>query len=584
MNRRRGILRVISEEPTGRWCTEDTYNQLISTCLLDSSKITLDIPSECRLSDELTEQLKYFFLNDNESTSTTLILDFTSFNPNDRKYGQYCDLLCSSLNQRLAFSAKRLDIHSVPFDILIIVSGFDDFLNTVAYKEILIKTCKENKVGLIIIQIAPEIHLKIISSSERLDPSCTRNIDRFNYPALSDETPPIPVEETIQQSIDVIYGHFEITSTDPFTSGKSKTAHVNTLVSLERCLKKDKVLLCLQDIIEKWAEDDNFVCMTIGIQGFELESFVMGIVNNNFDRYGVKKNFNGRKVAIVCDVLWDVYDLEMLAQTCKNRNATDVFILGFAKYKGTDLKTVKYKNIIDVDGKEYEETRCNFCDYGDEVVKGNYISEFLMKIKSFSKPVFWEVVSSTTDAFKDGHWESKTTHYHYLHRFWCEPLFEKHGYSIAVRLKNEITETGIFCEWIDAVICPDEPSAVMLAKNFCRAILLSTEKIIKIKRNHLNIVTGTSMPAELNEYREEVEGKNIVLIDQAAHHFGTVHALKSICAQLGGSILAFVVFIDRLQLKDSIGESLPNSHFISLYQWPWPPYKAEHCPCANKPR
>jgi adenine/guanine phosphoribosyltransferase-like PRPP-binding protein len=583
MNSRGVTLRVKSEKPIEHWCSEETYNKIISTCLLDGPEISVDGPSECRLSDELTEELKDKIQNDSESKATILVIDFTSFDQYEERYHKSCDWLCASLHLRLSDSADKKP--STPVDIFIIVSGIDEFLNTVALKEILTKTCKENKVGLIIIQITPNTCVKIISKSDRLDSSCTRKKGQFDNFYSREEKQEIPVEDLIEQSIDLIYGHFEITSTDPFHSGRSKKAHVDTLVSLERCLKEDRVLFFLQDIIEKWAGDNNFICIPIGIQGGELESLVMGIVNNNYERFGTKINFNRSKVAIICDVLWDVYDLEVIAQSCKKQGAKDVFILSFAKYRYKDLQTVTNYSIVEVDGHEFVKPECPFCKNGVEVIGENYeyLEQYLKTINSFSAYVFWEMVSSTPDAFKEGHWKSPITQYHYLHRFWCEPLFKKHGYGIALRLKNKILDKGIFSEWIDALICPDEASAVMLAENICRVFLLSTERIIKIEREYLNKVTGTSIPVELEEDMKEIKGKNIVLIDQAAHHFGTVHALKFICEQLGVRILAFTVFVDRLQPNNSVKESLPTSHYISLYNWPWPPYKADHCPCNSKP-
>jgi hypoxanthine-guanine phosphoribosyltransferase len=590
MNKSGVILRVISKEPTGRWCTEETYSQLINACLLNSLEINLDGPSECRLSDELTEALKHIFKSDSENNATVLIIDFTSFDPIEEGYHESCDSLCASLHLRLSYSADRADTPFAPFDILIIVSGFDDFLKSVTLNKILNKTCNKYGIGLIIAQITPLTSMTIISNSTRMDPRSTRNIDQFVNPGLIKEIPAISVGDEIKQSIDLIYGHFEITSIDPFHSGRTKTAHVNTLVSLERCLRKDNVLLYLQEIIEEWAGDNNFLIMPIGIQGGDLNGLVMGIVNNNSDRFGAENDLNGRKVAIVCDVLWDVYDLEEIAQSCKMRGATDVFILSFAKYKDTFLQNVSNKSIIEVDGHEFVITGCPFCKNGDEVVGENYeyLEQYLKNIKSLSPYVFWEMVSSTASAFAEGHWKSPITDYHYLHRFWCEPLFKTHGFGIALRLKNKILDTGIFREWIDAFVCPDEAQAVMLAEFVSRAFLRSTERIIKIDRKYLYKVTGTSIPVELEKHLNEVyqpdpfKGKNIVLIDQAAHHFGTLQALKNICEQLEGRILAFIVFIDRLHPSNSVSESLPSSHFISLYEWPWPPYKADQCPCANK--
>ena len=583
------VLRItLGEEPIGQWCTTETYGQLILTCLSNHQAAygSHDSPIECSLiSDSFSVKLKDLFRREKKRRTSFLVVDFSSIASTTERYSYYCDYLCVDLQHGIERLPKA---SSGILDLLLIVSDLDEFLNSVTLRQLLEKSCVEKGVGLIVVQMMPTPRAEMVFRSERLDPDCTRKIASMRRPLEVPALTSVPIDEEIRQSIDQICGHFEIYS-HLYHSENSKRTHVTSLISLDRCLQNSRVLPYVQSLLKEWAGHTDFVVATVGLQVADMDGLARGVVNNDASRFGLTCDLRDRKVAIVCDVIWGAYDLEAIAKWCVTHGAVDVLILGFSQYTGYHVPGVQTHCIVEVEGKEFaaNDGTCPYCLHGDTAVKGEYLGEFLDDIKTFHPFIFWEMVSSTKGAYFDGHWESTVTSYHYLHRLWCEPLFRKHGYGIALRIRNLIAEKGILNEWIDTFLCPEEPQAIMLAEEINRALKGNPKTIIKIPREHFTSVTGTSISNKLQEYMVSVYGKdalhkrNVIIIDQAAHHFGTLSALSNICHLLGGRILAFVVAIDRLHPSTTVADWLPNSHYVALYKWPWPPFKADQCPCMH---
>ena len=150
-----------------------------------------------------------------------------------------------------------------------------------------------------------------------------------------------------------------------------------------------------------------------------------------------------------------------------------------------------------------------------------------------------------------------------------------------------LSKEKIIISWLDTILCPDEREAIRFAELISKEIVTSNSiEIIKIPRDYFGKITRGSIPKDLKEYLSEhyeekvLERRNILIVDQAAHHFVTLSALKFLSEFFDATILAFVVLIDRMYPLD-LGEVLPDSRYIPLYRWPWPPYKGDLCPCAQ---
>ena len=110
---------------------------------------------------------------------------------------------------------------------------------------------------------------------------------------------------------------------------------------------------------------------------------------------------------------------------------------------------------------------------------------------------------------------------------------------------------------------------------------------MRIPRRLLSSIVGKEVGEELVRFVESEYGKdslyrqNVVIIDQAAHHFRTFSSLRNVCEHYGATILAFAVFVDRSPSQISWGDHFYDSHYIPLYSWPCAPRRDYECLCVE---
>src|SRR5207249_1708258 len=97
--------------------------------------------------------------------------------------------------------------------------------------------------------------------------------------------------------------------------------------------------------------------------------------------------------------------------------------------------------------------------------------------------------------------------------------------------------------------------------------------VIAVPRKFFASIVGAEVGNEVIPFlktsykKTQLLHQNVVIIDQAAHHFKTLSALQSVCEHLDSTILAFAVIVDRTEQEDILGEYLHNSYYLSLYSW-----------------
>jgi hypothetical protein len=206
--------------------------------------------------------------------------------------------------------------------------------------------------------------------------------------------------------------------------------------------------------------------------------------------------------------------------------------------------------------------------------------------------VFWEMIRDVSGSTDASHWSSDRTHYHYQGRIMCEALFRQFGYSIAQRLANEMRKEHLRPAWIDAVVCPDETEAELLAIRLIEVLDRRQIRLVKIPRAMFQRVAGQMIPDDLkaelrNRYGANLDSifrRNVVIVDQAVHQFGTFSALEGVCSWLECKVLAYVSFLDRTSTQFQLEDHLSNAAYLSLYKWSWPPSFAPECPCVSARR
>ena len=210
---------------------------------------------------------------------------------------------------------------------------------------------------------------------------------------------------------------------------------------------------------------------------------------------------------------------------------------------------------------------------------------------TFDSFSFWNLVASDDKFYSVGHWPSPTTKYHYQFRVRTLPLFTVHSHGLALRLRNLLNNKGIFAPWVHRIVCLDEEESNLLAAALARTLNLQARKpVIAIPRDKFRFIAGKQVDQQFVRWfetkyrRSSLLDKNVIIVDQAAHHFKTLSALKSICQRFGATVLSFAVFLDRTAQGFELVEYLPSTHYVRLYSWPSGPKMAYECECIEGSR
>jgi hypothetical protein len=439
-------------------------------------------------------------------------------------------------------------------------------------------TCIRKNIGLLSVSILPEVQHKTFQNAGRFsDLDAKSLIDIFKTRILRIST------AQIRDSIYILFGHFAL-------SRKGENLHVPALISVERLLRQNDFLSQVQEDLFREFEGDDFCIDHFADQGVLMEQFVLGLVNNDNSRLAIGNNLPRKNIALICDVLWKGYPLLERVDHWYALGAQRVIVLGFVRYSSFEEKPEHpVKWYVSLNYRDYESGKCPFCDQGSVPVSGDYFASFKDKVGRLDPYTFWELISDVEGGYSEMHWPSDRTGHHYLQRIIALPIFLKHGYGLALRMWNQMAKAGIKKQWVDNILITREPESERLAQLTATIIGIEPHKIIAIPRELLKNMTATYIPNELKSLILENYGPkaldrcNIIIIDQAAHHFGTLWSLRHLCKMYNAKLLAFGVFINRLDLSIDVHDLLPDAHFIDLYEWHWPPFKGDECPCGNVP-
>jgi hypothetical protein len=495
------------------------------------------------------------------------------------------DTLC----WHLAETVEKVPQNS-EFDIIIVVHNLVDLNSSYVLQTRLIEACKSRGIGLVGVGTKGR-RVAVLAPSGRLA------VDRLDTIAAAFDNagigaaPPESILPDVAALADLIYGHFEI------DVGRGAPRHVPVLVSVERVLADERFLLTCANEIERHFGPMDFTVAFRGLQPELLERFSLGLVKNDASRMAEQRierhlGLDGKDVVLICDILWNVYAIADIVREFHQHGAARVMCLGIVKYaEYAPPAGVVCKSYIDLEYVDYEphDHSCPFCAQGDTAVRGRTISDCTSAIGEFDPYTFWELISSVEGAYSGEHWLSDRTKYHYLQRINVAPILQQHGYGIACRLRNRLLSAGIRPLWIHNILCPDEPEANGLAQRLAMVLGKEDKCIIRIPRRYFSGITATAVNPEVESYLKSTYGsdalykRNVIIVDQAAHHFGTLAALSHLCRNCNATILAFTVFADRIHPSIEVGDWLPDAHYLALYKWPWPPFQGDECPCVSRP-
>src|SRR5262249_32349026 len=136
--------------------------------------------------------------------------------------------------------------------------------------------------------------------------------------------------------------------------------------------------------------------------------------------------------------------------------------------------------------------------------------------------------------------------------------------------------------WIDHVVSSDDEESMRLGVSVAR--LLPQADQITIPRPIFRQVSsgevGPAAEAWISGTRTRLGGRgNALVVDQAAHHFRTYSAVKSLLDRIGWHSLAFGVVLDRTGVSADLPHLLHDTRYAWLYQWPFPPRTRLDCGC-----
>jgi hypothetical protein len=232
-----------------------------------------------------------------------------------------------------------------------------------------------------------------------------------------------------------------------------------------------------------------------------------------------------------------------------------------------------------------ERWACEYCD-DDVPIEG---SGYDRLAASFHPRLFWDFLGWDQRQTLTGHWRSPTTPNHFNLKIESKFVFENFAESLAERMVNALGRAGVLPEWIGGLICTTGDERERLAPALARRLGVDALSTVAIDHSVRAAASRPGVDSQLRAWAEAhpeltsaLEGENVVLLDQAAHHLSTLSALRKVAAVLSARPLAFAVFVDRTGFAGEHADALYHGlHFVPLYSWDSPPWRAFECPCRT---
>ena len=516
-----------------------------------------------------------------KTENSFLIIEIIDKTPNQHVYDDLCISIDSVITK---WSTGRLSI-------AIITPNVESFSGSILLIHRLVKTCEERKIGLLLIPTNPDEKVAILVRGN-IPPSWRPRA--FNPSSISElklSSPRLPAEQ-IKAEFQLLFDHFELVL-------HGRTFHIPAVASVRRLVQNDTFINQLrQDIADKFS-DSRFDIYPLGIAGGGIEELAVALSGGDHQRVifsGQRSTHRDRPVLILCDFLSPIYGFPEIIAGLRQKEAKSIGIAGIAKYLDFDrpeeipciyyFETTYTASVVDKRGN----SPCPFCKQGVPFFSGENFVDFEKSILHFEPFTFWEFIRQDERFYSAGHWTGGRTVNHYQFRIMTKPCFEQFSYSLAIRFRNILKSESIIPQWVKKIVCTEGEESSTLAKSLAEVFGLSSTDVISIPREYFKSIAGKDLGVELVnhmkrslEKEDSLNRRTVLIVDQAAHHFKTLSALRRICEYYDCVVLAFAVFIDRADTS-LIGEYLYNSHYVSLYSWPSQPRLPDECPCRQKER
>jgi adenine/guanine phosphoribosyltransferase-like PRPP-binding protein len=284
----------------------------------------------------------------------------------------------------------------------------------------------------------------------------------------------------------------------------------------------------------------------------------------------------------LADLLVQTNQFDSLIHELQNRGGNVKRIICVAHYQGVQFGTTVH-SYFELPYASHE--KCAFCTETDRPpLQVSSLGAIEDQLRDFDTSTFWEMIASDTKFYKVGHEIMNRTGYHYHFRIPVKNIFSSHLYAISLRLRNALRQK-IYPEWIKKIVCVDDPELDAFAKEMAHRLDLRDVDVVRIPRAELKSVTGAiidkGVVRRLRSVKRELNRQNVLIVDQAAHQFKTVAAIASICKHFESTVLAFGVFVDRVDPALRLAQHLPFSYYVPLYSWQCGPSQPQDCACQK---
>ncbi|MBI2424821.1 MAG: hypothetical protein HYV27_18470 [Candidatus Hydrogenedentes bacterium] len=514
-----------------------------------------------------------------ENPRRCLIVEFLDRNVDVDIYDDFTNAIALALNIERA---------SLPFCIVLAVSHPAVFKESVFFQRRLRPLCQKKMITLLLVCDNPTNKPELLVTCDPA--SVSTALPSLEAIRLTPEPTPNRIStDEIRMLVQVLNGHFEL-------SVAEKPSHFTGIIDVRALASNHIFIEQLREEITEHFSDPSFQVLPVGMPLGGLRELGIALVDGNAKSLIARSELahtRGRKVVVLCDLLAPCYLLQDIVTGLHQAGAVEVIVYAVARtLTECELGDTKIFNCIDlpISIHEQNDPTCIYCTQSVETIKGECYDDFAHSIGKYDPVCFWQLISQDERFYQVGHWASDRTPNHYHFRVLTKPIFEVYSKDIGLRVRNCLLKQGVLPNWVRRIVIPDEPEARLLGNAIAVALGLSSTDVISIPRGLLLTVAGASIDKSLIEYvtlnynqdeSKNLQFRNVLIVDQAAHHFKTLSALRSVCEHFNATILSFIAFLDRTDLEMSIGEFAHDSHYVSLYSWSSPPRRSYECPCRK---
>lgn len=397
-------------------------------------------------------------------------------------------------------------------------------------------------------------------------------------------------------ALDLLFGHFSLGHIEGVGD-----VHTNVIPHLLRVAASPQAISEVRRGVELLASTQQCDIAVSGVFAEELARIALGVVEGDTERIvGPPGEVPGRKssgLIIIADLLGRWRGIEGLIDGYRNDGWSNVGVLalcGTTDFVEQELGPTSTRILCSLPaiGASFPSAECPYCASGatPSPQPGQIISprDYVWDPTVLEPKEFWDLISWSNRFAEFGHWRSERTDNHFTLRILAGPVFETFGHSIALRMRAALTARGVLPGWVHGLLCTDGEESGSLAESLRQVLSLPPDAILRVPRVLLRESSASGLGERLSTWLADdrnvaarnISGKNILLLDQAAHHFATYSALRRVANHLRCTSLAFLVLVSRATNPEEVAAVLNDLHFAPLYIWSNSAWTRFTCPCG----